>query len=148
MTDKSEKIALIDNKILSMREKIKQEMARKQKIMAAMRHNESKKARSDDARRKILIGAFVLEQLQKNGISPSMFTCEGKTFSEWLLRDGDRALFNLKTEKIVPEEKKEQVAHEQKKPLQKPLNEKLKRKIDLSSLDDDSAFPLKENKHE
>lgn len=50
-----------------------------------------------DARRKILLGAFVLEQLDRTGSSPEGFTFEGKRFFDWLVRPNDRAVFETLT---------------------------------------------------
>lgn len=49
--------------------------------------------RRADARRKILLGAFVLEQLERTGASPQSFSLEGQRFFEWLVRPTDRAVF-------------------------------------------------------
>jgi hypothetical protein len=53
----------------------------------------SKSQRRLDARRKILLGAFVLEQLEHAGVSPQALTFEGKRFFDWLVRPNDRAVF-------------------------------------------------------
>ncbi len=55
----------------------------------------SKSQRRLDARRKILIGAFVLEQLEHTGRSPQTLTFEGKRFFDWLVRPTDRAVFEI-----------------------------------------------------
>jgi len=49
--------------------------------------------RRADARRKILLGAFVLEQLERTGASPQSFSLEGQRFFDWLVRPTDRAVF-------------------------------------------------------
>jgi hypothetical protein len=53
----------------------------------------SKSQRRLDARRKILLGAFVLEQLEHAGVLPQALTFEGKRFFDWLVRPNDRAVF-------------------------------------------------------
>jgi hypothetical protein len=53
----------------------------------------SKSQRRLDARRKILLGAFVLEQLEHAGVAPQALTFEGKRFFDWLVRPNDRAVF-------------------------------------------------------
>jgi hypothetical protein len=53
----------------------------------------SKSQRRLDARRKILLGAFVLEQLEHAGVAPQALTFEGKRFFDWLIRPNDRAVF-------------------------------------------------------
>ncbi len=54
----------------------------------------TKSQRRMDARRKILLGAFVLEKMQHAGIGPESFTFEGQRFFDWLVRPTDRAVFD------------------------------------------------------
>ena len=70
---------------------------RRQKLKAKLAALErpSKAERRLDARRKILLGAFVLEQLEQAGQSPQAFTLEGERFFDWLVRPNDRAVFDL-----------------------------------------------------
>lgn len=51
--------------------------------------------RSKETRRKILIGAFVLDCLDEYGIDVVSLDFKDKKFSDWLFRDDDRALFDL-----------------------------------------------------
>src|ERR1035438_1762767 len=57
----------------------------------------TKSQRRLDARRKILLGAFVLEQMEHAGIAPQTLTFEGKRFFDWLVRPNDRAVFETLT---------------------------------------------------
>lgn len=75
--------------------RIKQLEARQDKAEAKKLHAVLKGQRAEDTRRKILIGAFVLEQMQRNGMEPGMMSYESKRLADWLTRDDDRALFNL-----------------------------------------------------
>jgi len=88
----------IKEQIAQAEERLKQLKALKQKKDARERAAAAKRERANDTRRKILAGAFVLEQLQKNGIGAALFTCEGRRFSDWLTRADDRTLFNLPTD--------------------------------------------------
>lgn len=65
----------------------------KLKAKLAQLDRPTKSQRRLDARRKILVGAFVLEQLGRTGSSPEALTFEGKRFAEWLVRENDRAVF-------------------------------------------------------
>jgi hypothetical protein len=69
----------------------------KLKAKLAQLDRPSKSQRRLDARRKILLGAFVLEQMQHAGISPQALTYEGKRFFDWLIRPNDRAVFETPT---------------------------------------------------
>ena len=76
-------------------EAIKALQARRSKLKAklAQLDRPTKSQRRLDARRKILLGAFVLDQLQHAGIAPQELTFEGKRFFDWLIRPNDRAVF-------------------------------------------------------
>lgn len=88
------RLAAIDQKKT---EAIKALQAKRVKLKAklAQLNRPTKSARRLDARRKILLGAFVLEQLEHAGSSPERFTLEGKRFFDWLLRPNDRAVFEI-----------------------------------------------------
>jgi hypothetical protein len=73
--------------------KVLQAKRAKLKAKLAQLDRPSKSQRRLDARRKILIGAFVLEQLEQTGRSPQALTFEGKRFFDWLVRPNDRAAF-------------------------------------------------------
>ena len=76
-------------------EALKALQAKRAKLKAklAQLDRPTKSARRLDARRKILLGAFVLEQLERTGSSPQALTFEGKRFFDWLVRSNDRAVF-------------------------------------------------------
>jgi len=65
----------------------------KLKAKLAQLDRPTKSQRRLDARRKILLGAFVLEQMQKAGISPQALSFEGQRFFDWLIRPNDQAVF-------------------------------------------------------
>lgn len=85
----------IDQKIEAAADRLKQLKALKQKQAAKARHEQAKRERAADTRRKVLIGAMVLEQMQKKGIGPGLMTYEEVRLADWLTRDDDRALFGL-----------------------------------------------------
>lgn len=66
----------------------------KLKAKLAQLDRPSKSQRRLDARRKILIGAFVLDQLERLGRAPDALVFEGKRFVDWLTRPNDRAVFD------------------------------------------------------
>jgi hypothetical protein len=86
------KLAAIDQRKA---EALKALQAKRAKLKAklAQLDRPSKSQRRLDARRKILLGAFVLEQLERTGSSPQALTFEGKRFFDWLVRPNDRAVF-------------------------------------------------------
>jgi hypothetical protein len=69
----------------------------KLKAQLAQLQRPTKSQRRLDARRKILLGAFVLEQMQHAGIQPSGLTFQGKRFFDWLVRPNDREVFEALT---------------------------------------------------
>jgi uncharacterized membrane protein YccC len=86
------KLAAIDQKKA---EALKALQAKRAKLKAklAQLDRPTKSARRLDARRKILLGAFILEQLERTDSSPQALTFEGKRFFEWLVRPNDRTVF-------------------------------------------------------
>jgi hypothetical protein len=82
----------IDDQIASLEEKLKQLKARQQKATARQRAIESKKARKDETRRKILVGAIVLARVEQGRLSePELHGW----LDEALDRADDRTLFGL-----------------------------------------------------
>ena len=77
----------LDVKIEAVQEKLKQLKAQKQKQEARVKAVESKKKRSDDTRRKILLGSVLLTHIAKDQWLPLA--------EKHLTKDADRALFGL-----------------------------------------------------
>ena len=86
----------IDDTIATLEAKLKQAKAKKQQIEARKRAIDRKRTRSEDTRRKILVGAAVLGRVER-GEWPeaSLLTMLDAT----LIRADDRALFGLSTAK-------------------------------------------------
>ncbi len=82
----------IDDRIADLERRLKQAKALKQQQLARERAVEKKRQRSDDTRRKILVGAVVLAKIER-GEWPK------ERLREWmdqaLTRADDRALFGL-----------------------------------------------------
>ena len=74
----------------------------KLKAQLAQLQRPTKSQRRLDARRKILLGAFVLEQLEHAGVTPQALTFEGKRFFDWLVRPNDRAVFETPAHAPTP----------------------------------------------
>lgn len=87
------KLAAIDQRKADALKALQAQRARLKARLAQL-DRPTKSQRRLDARRKILIGAFVLEQLQAKGIPPQALTVEGKRFFDWLVRPHDRAVFD------------------------------------------------------
>lgn len=85
-------MATIDEKIKTLQAKLKQEKAKKQKMEAMKRAAETKVQRAKDTRKKILLGAFFLDRMEKN---PEYAAKVVANLGDFLKRDDDRALFNL-----------------------------------------------------
>jgi hypothetical protein len=85
-------VAKIEERILTLQERLSQLKARQVRAEARKRALLSRRARKDDTRRKILAGAIVLTKVNAGDLDP-------KTFQQWLdqalIRDDDRALFEL-----------------------------------------------------
>lgn len=84
----------IDDRIAALETKLKQAKAAKQKNDALKRAQEAKRNRRDDTRRKILVGAVVLKETERDGgrIDKALLT---QLLNLDLTRAHDRALFDL-----------------------------------------------------
>ena len=82
----------LDERISTLETKLKQLKVRQQRIDARARALASKRARKDDTRRKILIGAIVLARVDQGRIPQADLTA---WLDEALTRQDDRALFDL-----------------------------------------------------
>jgi len=81
----------LDPKIEATRRKLEQLKARQQRIDARLRYLASKQARRADTRRKILVGAIILAQLERGEIDEKKFRVMR---DQALTRADDRALFD------------------------------------------------------
>ena len=90
-------MATIDERIATLEAKLKQEKARKQLIEARKRAAESKLKRSQDTRRKILVGAAILAKVERDEWPEAKLLA---LLDATLTRADDRALFGfpLRTE--------------------------------------------------
>lgn len=79
-------------RIADLEAKLKQAKAAKQQLEARRRATENKKARAEDTRRKILVGAAVLAAVERGELSRDQITA---LLNNSLTRADDRALFNL-----------------------------------------------------
>ncbi|SCC95956.1 conserved protein of unknown function [Thiomonas sp. X19] len=85
-------MASIDERIATLETKLKQERAKKQQIEARKRAAESKTKRSQDTRRKILVGAAILAKVERGEWPRDKLLA---MMEATLTRDDDRALFGL-----------------------------------------------------
>ena len=79
-----------------LREK-KQKIAAAEAQIARLKAEISRQARSDDTRRKILIGSFVMAATTANPSSVAMLQLNGRALNDFLVRPADRQLFGLNT---------------------------------------------------
>lgn len=82
----------IEATIATLELKLKQAKALKQKVESRKKAAQAKAIRASDTRKKILVGAFFLEKIEKNEeyrakVMPQL--------GEYLKRDDDRALFGF-----------------------------------------------------
>lgn len=85
-------MAGIEDKIATLETKLKQAKALKQKIDARKRAEASKVQRAQDTRRKILIGALVMESMGRDDDTNQRMLAR---LDKYLTRVDDRALFEL-----------------------------------------------------
>jgi len=82
----------LDDKIEDMQEKLKQLKALKQKQEARAKAEKSKAERKADARRKILLGAWVIDAMKKGEMKEPVVK---GYLNKFLVKDTERALFGL-----------------------------------------------------
>ena len=85
-------MATIEERIAALETKLKQEKAKKQQIEARKRAAESKAKRSIDTRRKILVGAAILDKVERGEWPQDNLLA---MLDASLTRADDRALFDL-----------------------------------------------------
>jgi hypothetical protein len=85
-------MANINDTIKTLEEKLKQAKAKRQKQEAKKRMAEAKKKRSDDTRRKILIGAAILARVERGEWPKDKLLA---MLDNSLTRPDERALFDL-----------------------------------------------------
>lgn len=86
------KMATVDERISALKEKLKQEQAKKASIEARKRAAEAKKARANETRKKILIGTMIQSRVALGKLAESKLDA---MMDEHLTRADDRALFGL-----------------------------------------------------
>ncbi len=85
-------MATIEERIAALEAKLKQEKAKKQQIEARKRAAESKANRSNDTRRKILLGALLSEMMGESEQTKKKIL---ERLDKYLTRPDDRKLFDL-----------------------------------------------------
>ena len=85
-------MATIEERIAALEAKLKKEKAKKQQIEARKRAAESKAKRSQDTRRKILVGAAILAKVERGEWPQDKLLA---LMDVSLARPDDRALFDL-----------------------------------------------------
>ena len=85
-------MASIDERIAALEAKLKQEKARKAKILARQRAAQAKLTRQQDTRRKILVGAAILAKVERGEWPKDKLLA---MMDATLTRADDRALFGL-----------------------------------------------------
>lgn len=82
----------LDERIQKHEEKLKQLKAQQQALQAREKKKLAEQQRSDDTRRKILLGAYMLKKMSENDFEKQKILAE---LNEYLTEDRDRKLFNL-----------------------------------------------------
>ena len=82
----------IEERIETLQERLKQLKVRQARVEARKRALLSRRARKDDTRRKILVGAIMMGKAQAGELDSQLFR---QWLDQGLVRDDDRALFEL-----------------------------------------------------
>ena len=81
----------IEKKIEAQLEKLKQLKAQKQAIEAREKTKQKEQERTDDTRRKILLGSYLIKKMQNEANKEKILA----ELNEYLTEDRDRQLFGL-----------------------------------------------------
>jgi hypothetical protein len=95
MKTPSKSIVTIEEKIAAQQNKLSQLKAQKLRLENANKARENKERRAADTRRKILLGAYFLEQIQRD---ESLNIDVRKQLDKWLTRPDERGLFGFPQE--------------------------------------------------
>ena len=85
------KVETIEQQIAKNEERLKQLKAQKQAVLAREKARQKEQDRKDDTRRKILLGSFLLKQMEDEAEKTKILA----DFNEYLTEDRDKKLFNL-----------------------------------------------------
>lgn len=80
-------------KIEALQQRLARLQSEQRQAEARARASASRISRAQDTRRKVLVGAFLLDQLGPAGVA--RLSIQGRLFDAWLARPDDRALFDL-----------------------------------------------------
>jgi hypothetical protein len=86
------RLAAVERRKAATLQALQQQRAKLKAKLAAF-DRPSKSQRRLDARRKLLLGGFVVETMQHAGLATQALSFQGKRFLDWLVRPNDRALF-------------------------------------------------------
>jgi hypothetical protein len=89
----------LNERVAALEERLKQLKSKQQQVDARKRAFESRQARKNDTRRKVLAGAIVLAKVEQGALAAAQFR---KWLDEALTRADDRALFDLPSETKSP----------------------------------------------
>lgn len=85
-----------DEIINALEQKLREQKAKKAAAQKKEKSKEAQKNRRQENKQKYLVGAFVIEQMNKAGIGFPLLTYESASFDEWLTRPTERELCGLK----------------------------------------------------
>lgn len=97
-----------EQRVKDLEEKLKQAKALKQKAEARVRAADAKQKRADDTRRKVLVGAYLLQQMSAD---PSINASVLKGLQGFLTRPDERAQFGLEPNASTPPAAENENAH-------------------------------------
>ena len=88
-------MATIEERIKALEERLKQEKARKAQIEARKRAAAAKLQRSQDTRKKVLVGAWLMNIMSKDGVTAQNLSIGQHRLSDYITRDEDRKVLGL-----------------------------------------------------
>lgn len=98
MPEQATRVQQAQDAVKAAQERLKKAKAAQQLAEARKRAAATKVERAKDTRRKVLLGAFVMEFFAARKADPARFLFSGENgrrFEDWLKKEADRALFGL-----------------------------------------------------
>jgi hypothetical protein len=85
----------LEDRIKQLEDKLKQAKALAARKVARAKAGEAGAARKIENNKKVIVGAFVMDGMKRDGIGPATLTYSGKSFDGWVKRPSERELFGL-----------------------------------------------------
>lgn len=85
----------LDQRIAKLKAELKAQQKKKDNLAAKQKYAQEKAQRERLERQKLLLGGFMLDQLQKTGTDPASLVYQDAAMKDWLTHPKDKAVFGI-----------------------------------------------------